>query len=153
MAIGRMPPTWEDWSTRQQGLPSLISADIGLWMLIGVSLIICSFVIYIYIYIYICHRHGKGIRKRDDEVWTHCNIWDFWHGHWQMHRWMVAVLLYMCSGFRAKRLEQTIMTSLYDITRISHATVGGNYKKESMTEPQGAVATVIWVFQHKHLGL
>ena len=33
-----------------------------------------------------CHRHGKGIRKRDNEVWTLRNIWGFWHGHW----WMLA---------------------------------------------------------------
>ena len=43
----------------------------------------------------------------------------------------------MYSGFPAKILEQMILTSLYDVMRVSHATVGGNYKKESMTEPQG----------------
>ena len=30
MAIGRVLPTWKDWSTRQQGPPSLLSADRGL---------------------------------------------------------------------------------------------------------------------------
>ena len=41
----------------------------------------------------------------------------------------------MCSGFPTKILEQTIVMSLYDITSVSPVTVGGNYKKESMTEP------------------
>ena len=49
----------------------------------------------------------------------------------------MVVLLHMQSGFPAKILEQTIVSSLYDITRVSRATVGGNYKRESMTEPQG----------------
>ena len=78
-----------------------------------------------------CHRHRKGIRKRDDEVWTLCNIWDFWCGCWQMHRWTMAVLLCMCSVFPTKRLEQTIVMSLYDVMRISCAIVGGNYKRRA----------------------
>ena len=58
----------------------------------------------------------------------------------------------MHSGFHTERLEQMIVTSLYDIMRVSHATVGGNYKRR--VQPSlGAVVTVIWVFQHKHLGL
>ena len=75
-----------------------------------------------------CHRHGKGIRKRDDEVRTLHNIQDFWCGWWQMCRWTVAVPLCMHSGFPTKRLEQRIVTSLYDVMRISHVTVVGNYK-------------------------
>ena len=43
----------------------------------------------------------------------------------------VAVPLHMCSGFPTLRLEQTIVMSLYDVTRISHATVGGNYKRRA----------------------
>ena len=81
--------------------------------------------------IYICHRHEKGIRKRDREVWTLHNIWDFRHGCQQMCRRTVVVLLHMCSGFATLRLEQTIVTSLYDVTRIRHATVGGNYKRRA----------------------
>ena len=69
-----------------------------------------------------------------------------------MHRQTVAVLLCMHSGFPTLRLEQTIVTSLYDVTRISHATVGGNYKRRTWPS-LGAAVTVIWVFQHKHLGL
>ena len=99
-----------------------------------------------------CHRHGKGIRKRDNEVQTLHNIWDFWHGHQQMQRQTMAVLLCMHSGFPSKRLEQTIVTSLYDVMRMSHATVGGNYKRRAQPSLRTAV-TVIWVFQHKCLGL
>ena len=46
----------------------------------------------------------------------------------------MAVLLCMCSGFPAKMVEQTIVTSLNDIMRISHAIEGGNYKRGSTTE-------------------
>ena len=99
-----------------------------------------------------CHRHRKGIWKRDDKVWTLHNIWDFWHRCWQMHRWTMVVLLCMCSGFPTKRLEQMIVTSLYDVTRVSHATVGGNYKRRVWMSLWTAV-TVIWVFQYKCLGL
>ena len=38
MAIERVFPLQEDWSTRQQGPPNLISANRGLWLLIGVYL-------------------------------------------------------------------------------------------------------------------
>ena len=84
-----------------------------------------------------CHRYGKGVRKRDEEVWSIHNIWYFWHGCWWMCRWTVAVLLCMHSGFPALRLEQMIVTSLYDVTRISCATVGRELYKESTTKPRG----------------
>ena len=42
----------------------------------------------------------------------------------------MAVLLHMHGGFPAERLEQMIMMSLYDVMRVSHAIVGGNYKRE-----------------------
>ena len=32
--------------------------------------------------------------------------------------------------FSCQKLEHMIMTSLYDVTRVSHAIVGGNYKRE-----------------------
>ena len=64
----------------------------------------------------------------------------------------MVVLLHMHSGFCTKILEQMIVTSLYDVTRVSHATVGGNYKRRAQLS-LGAAVTVIWVFQHKCLGL
>ena len=48
-----------------------------------------------------------------------------------MCRQTMAVLLCMCSGFPTKRLKQTIVTSLYDVMRVSHATEGGNYKRRA----------------------
>ena len=69
--------------------------------------------------------------KRDDKVWNLCNIQDLWHGCQQMCRRTMAVLLHMHSGFPAKILEQMIVTSLYDVTMVSHATVEGNYKRRA----------------------
>ena len=48
-----------------------------------------------------------------------------------MCRQTMVVLLHMQSGFPTERLEQMIMTSLYDVMRISHAIVGGNYKRRA----------------------
>ena len=120
--------------------------------------------IYIHIYMhickhthtYICHRHGKGIWKRDDEVWTLPNIWDCQCGCWQMCRQTMVVPLHMCSGFSTERLEQMIVTSLYDVMRVSHATVGGNYKKEHdqalglLLLSSGCFNTSVWVFSKPH---
>ena len=69
--------------------------------------------------------------KRDDKVWNLRNIWDTWHGCQQICRQTMAVLLHMCSGFPAEILEQMIVTSLYDVTGVSHATEAGNYKKRA----------------------
>ena len=46
----------------------------------------------------------------------------------------MAVLLHMHSGFPTKMVEQTFMMSLNDVTRVSHALEGGNYKKGSATK-------------------
>ena len=54
--------------------------------------------------------------------------------------------------FPPKILQQTIVTSLYDVTRISHATVRGNYKRRAWSSLRAAI-TVIWVFWHERLGL
>ena len=71
----------------------------------------------------------------------------------QMCRQTMAVLLCMCSGFPAERLEQTIVTSLYDVMRVSHAIVGGNYKREhdwslgaTLLLSSGCFDTSVWVF-------
>ena len=73
-----------------------------------------------------------------------------WHGcHW-VHRQTMAVL-HMHSGFPTKMVEQTIVTSLNDITRISHAIEGGNYKRGAQPSlwSLAAAITVIWVFWYK----
>ena len=46
----------------------------------------------------------------------------------------MAVLLHMCSGFPTLLVEQMIVMSLNDVTRISHAIERGNYKKGSATK-------------------
>ena len=71
----------------------------------------------------------KRVWKRDDEVRNLCNIQYIWHGCQWMCRQTMAVLLHMHSGFPAKIIEQMIVTSLYDVTRFSHATEGGKYKR------------------------
>ena len=43
----------------------------------------------------------------------------------------MAVLLHMCSGFPTKMVEQTLVTSLNEVTSISHVLEGGNYKRGS----------------------
>ena len=40
----------------------------------------------------------------------------------------------MCSGFPTKIVEQMFVTSLNDVTRVSHALEGGDYKRGSATE-------------------
>ena len=51
----------------------------------------------------------------------------------------------MFNGFPTEILEQMIVTSLYDVMWISHATVGGNYKRRAQLSLEAAI-TVIWVF-------
>ena len=58
----------------------------------------------------------------------------------------------MHSGFPTEILEQMIVTSLYDITRVSHATVGGTIKGEHnqasglLLLSSGCFNTSVWVF-------
>ena len=59
--------------------------------------------------------------------------------------------MHMCSGFSTGRFEQMIMTSLYDIMKISRAVKGGNYKRRAQLNLR-AVVTVIWTFQYKVFG-
>ena len=89
--------------------------------------------------------------KRDEEVWSLCNNWGFWCGCWWMHRWTMAVPMCMCSGFPTGRSRQMIMTSLYDIMRVSHAIDRGNYKMRAWLNLRAAVI-VIWVSQYNVFG-
>ena len=57
-----------------------------------------------------------------------------WHGHRQVHRQIMAVLLCMHSGFPAKMVEQMFVTSLNDVMRVSCALEAENYKRGSATE-------------------
>ena len=57
----------------------------------------------------------------------------------------------MHSGFPALLVEETIMTSLNDVMRMSRVIEGGNYKRgvQLSSRSLAAAITVIWVFQHK----
>ena len=102
--------------------------------------------IYIFIYMHIYMSQAqKRVQKIDNEVQTLRNIWNLHHGCRQICRQTMVVLLCMCSGFPAEILEQMIMTSLYDVTRVSHARMGGNHKGRGQPS-LGAASTVIWVF-------
>ena len=59
----------------------------------------------------------------------------------------------MHNGFPTGKMEQTIMTSLCDIMRISHAEKGRELYKESMTEPWGCCYCHLDVFWYKAFGL
>ena len=72
---------------------------------------------------------GNRVWKRDDKVQNLHNFQFIWHGHQQMCRQMMVVLLHMCSGFPTKLMEQMIMTSLDDVTGLSHVIEGGKYKR------------------------
>ena len=91
---------------------------------------------------YICHRHGIRVKEKTKTFGCICSNQGFWHGCWQMCRWTVVRPVCMCSGFPARRSKQMIMTSFNDITRISHATLGGNYKRRAHWN----LGAVIWVF-------
>ena len=93
----------------------------------------------------------KRDQKREEEVQSLHNNQGFWCGCWQIHRWTMAFPMCMCSGFPAGRSKQMIMTSLYDVMRVSHAIEGGNYKRRAWPN-LGAAVTVVWVFQYKAFG-
>ena len=66
------------------------------------------------------------------------------HSIWVLVQILVDVMTnVMHSGFPTGRSEQTIVMSFYDITRISHAIEGGNYKKRAPPN----LRAVIWVFR------
>ena len=68
-----------------------------------------------------------------------------------MCRGTKVVPMHMCNGFPTRRSEQMIMTSLYDIMRVSCSIEGGNYKRRALPNLRAAV-TVIWVFWYKVFG-
>ena len=75
--------------------------------------------IYIFIYIYIYVTGMKmGLEMKRQHFVLSVNMVN-WHGHRQVCRWLSAYHLHMCSGFPAKMMEQTIVTSLNDVMKIS----------------------------------
>ena len=45
-----------------------------------------------------------------------------------------------------------IMTSLYDVMRVSRAIEGGNYKRRALPNLRAAAVTAVWVFWYKAFG-
>ena len=57
--------------------------------------------------------------------------------------------MHMCSSFPARKSDQMIMTSRYDIMRISCAVEGGKYTRRAH---MNLGATVVWVFWYTVFG-
>ena len=74
--------------------------------------------------------------------------WWLWHWCKQMCRQSMVFPVGMQSGFSTGRSKQMIVTSWNDITMISHAILGGNYKRRAHPNPMA----VIWVFWHWMVG-
>ena len=64
----------------------------------------------------------------------------------------MAVPMLMYNGFSTRKMEQTIMMSLCDVMRISHAKKGRSYIRRAWPNLR-AVVTLIWVFWYKVFGL
>ena len=65
-----------------------------------------------------------------------------------MCRWTMAIPMHMHSGFPTRRSEQTIVMSFHDVTRISHAIEGGNYKRRAQPD----LGAAVWVFWYQAFG-
>ena len=61
----------------------------------------------------------------------------------------MAFPLCMCSGLPTEKVEQTIVTSLDDVTMIAHAIWGGKYIRRTSL----GLGAVIWVSGTECLGL
>ena len=94
------------------------------------------------------HRHGNCIKEKTERFRCIYSIQGFWHGCQQMHRWRMMFLMCICSHFPTGRSKQMIVTSWNDITRISCAIEGGNYKRRA----QPNLGAVVWVFLYWAFG-
>ena len=95
-----------------------------------------------------CHRHEIWVKEKTKRFGCISSNWGFWHWCWQIYRWNMAFPVCMCSGFPTLRSKQMIVTSWNDITVISHAILGGNYKRRAHTN----LGAVIWVFWYWMVG-
>ena len=80
---------------------------------------------------YICHRHRIWVKEKTKRFRCIYSNQGFWHGCQQMHWWTTVFPVYMCSSLSTRRSKQMIMTSWNDVTRISCAILGGNYKRKA----------------------
>ena len=109
-----------------------IYAYISIYMYLYIYMSIYIFMheyIYVCMYIYICHRHEEGFGKEMTRfgISVIFGIFGMDAGGCADKLWWF--FLDMHSGFPTKIIEQTIVMSLYDVTRFSHVTEGGKYKR------------------------
>ena len=72
-----------------------------------------------------------------------CSNWRFWCGCQQMYRQTAMLLVHMHSGFPTRRSKETIVMSWNDVTGMSHAILGGNYKRRAHWNLE-VVISVFW---------
>ena len=129
---------------------SMHSHIISLWVLYN-DILVCTpmrGVAFILIYIrpighyYICHRHEIQVKEKTKRFGCIYSNWGFQHGCQQMCRLTMAFPVHMHSGFPTGRSKQMIVTSWNDVTVISHAILGGNYKRRAHSN----LGAVVWVF-------
>ena len=96
-----------------------------------------------------CHRHEIWVKEEMTSFKCSYGNWGFWQQCLHMHRWPMAFPLHMCSGLPMEKVEQTIMTSLDDVTMIAHAIWGGKYIRRA----HSGFGAGIWVFGTEWLGL
>ena len=95
-----------------------------------------------------CHRHRIRIKEKMERFRCIYSNQGFWHGCQLMCRQTTVLPVHMWSGFPAGRSKQTIVTSWNDVTVISHAMLGGNYKRRAHPN----LGAIIWVFWHWMVG-
>ena len=130
----------------------MCTVPIVTWLIALISYVVhvCVYIFYICLsnILYICHRHGICVKEKTKRFRCIYSNWGFWCGCWQMCRWTAVLLVHMHSGFPATRSKQMIVTLSNDVTRISHATLGGNYKRRAHQN----LRAVIWVFRYWTFG-
>ena len=72
----------------------------------------------------------KGGWKIDDKVQSFHSNRGFWRGCWHICRRTMVVLMHMHSGFPARKMEKTIMTSLCDVMSLSCCKREGTIKRQ-----------------------
>ena len=86
--------------------------------------------------------------EKTKRFWCIYSNQGFWHWHQWMYIQTMVFPVCMHSGFLAGRSKQMIVTSRNDVTMISCAILGGNYKRRAHPN----LGAVIWVFWHWIVG-
>ena len=89
---------------------------------------------------------GIWVKEKTERFGNIYSNWGFQHGCWQMCRWTTMLLVHMFSGFPAGRSKQTIVMSWNDVTRISCAIFGENYKRRAHPNLRAVWVFWYWMF-------